>query len=158
MSFKEILRLAVSLLLPLSAGWIGSVFTMPAIDGWYAELVKPTLNPPDFVFGTVWTLLYLLMGTALYLVWREGASVPRVNFAIGIFGFQLILNSLWSIVFFGLENPGGALLIVGLLWLSILANIFAFARISKLAAYLLIPYLLWVSFASYLNFEIWMLN
>lgn len=131
---------------------------MPAIAGWYEGLVKPSLNPPDFVFGPVWTLLYLMMGVSLYLVWREGASVPRVNFAIGIFGFQLVLNSLWSVVFFGMENPGGALLIVGSLWLAILANIFAFLRISKMAAYLLVPYLLWVSFASYLNFQIWMLN
>lgn len=158
MSFKEAARLVVSLLLPLSAGWIGSVFTMSAIDGWYREIVKPTLTPPDFVFGPVWTTLYLLMGYSLYLVWREGASVPRVNFAIGIFGVQLVLNTLWSIVFFAAENPGGALFIIGLLWIAILANIFAFLRISKTAAYLLIPYLLWVSFAAFLNFEIWILN
>lgn len=146
------------MLVPLSAGWIGSVFTMPAIDGWYKDLVRPELTPPDFVFGPVWTILYLMMGYALFLVWREGASVPRVNFAIGIFGVQLVLNSLWSIVFFGAQNPGGALIVIGLLWLAILANIFAFIRISKMASYLLLPYLAWVSFASYLNFEIWILN
>ena len=158
MSLKEALRLVVSLLLPLSAGWIGSIFTMPAIDSWYRELVKPSFTPPDAVFGPVWIALYLLMGVSLYLVWREGATVPRVNFAIGIFGVQIILNTLWSVIFFGVENPGGGLFIIGFLWIAILANIFAFTRISKVAAYLLIPYLAWVSFAAVLNFEIWILN
>lgn len=158
MFFKDPLKLIVALLIPLSAGWIGAIFTTPAIDSWYVGLVKPDFTPPDMVFGPVWTILYFLMGVALYLVWREGASVPRVNFAIGIFSVQIILNTLWSIVFFGMESPGGGLFIIGLLWLSILANIFAFARISKIAAYLLAPYLLWVSFAAALNFEIWILN
>lgn len=158
MFLREPFKLIASLIIPLAAGWIGSVFTMPAIDSWYSTLVKPSFNPPDAVFGPVWSILYFLMGVSLYLVWREGASVPRVNFAIGIFGVQIILNTLWSIVFFGMESPGGALLVIGLLWIAILANIFAFARISKMAAYLLVPYLLWVSFAAVLNFEIWILN
>lgn len=158
MIIKEPLKLMVALLIPLSAGWIGSIFTTPAIDSWYVDLVKPAFNPPNIVFGPVWSILYFLMGISLYLVWREGASVPRVNFAIGIFGAQIILNTLWSIVFFGMENPGGALFVIMLLWIAIVANIFAFVRISKVAAYLLIPYLLWVTFAAVLNFEIWMLN
>lgn len=158
MFLREPFKLIASLLVPLAAGWIGSVFTMSAIDSWYSTLVKPSFNPPDMVFGPVWSILYFLMGVSLYLVWREGASVPRVNFAIGIFGVQIILNTLWSIVFFGMQSPGGALLVIGLLWVAILANIFAFARISKMAAYLLVPYLLWVSFAAVLNFEIWILN
>ncbi len=158
MFLKDPLKLIAALIIPLTAGWVGSIFTMPAIDLWYAGLVKPSFNPPDAVFGPVWSILYFLMGISLYLVWREGASVPRVNFAIGIFGVQIILNTLWSVVFFGMENPGGGLFVIGLLWIAILANIFAFIRISKVAAYLLIPYLLWVSFAAVLNFEIWILN
>lgn len=158
MIFKDPLKLIASLIIPLAAGWIGSIFTTPHIDSWYSTLVKPPFNPPAFVFGPVWSVLYFLMGVSLYLVWREGASVPRVNFAIGVFGVQIILNTLWSVVFFGMESPGGALFVIGLLWIAILANIFAFVRISKVAACLLVPYLLWVSFAAVLNFEIWILN
>lgn len=158
MLLKEPIKFLISIALPQLAGFFGSYFTIDAIDGWYRTINKPSFNPPDYVFGPVWTALYLMMGIALYLVWKEGASVPRVKFAMGIFFVQLAFNSLWSLVFFGGENPGGAVFVIFILWLLILANIFAFARISKVAAYLLVPYLLWVSFATVLNFQIWMLN
>lgn len=158
-SFKLVLSIAV----PLSAGAIGSVFTMPSIPTWYAGIVKPALNPPAWVFGPVWTTLFVLMGIAAFLVWSsyEKASKDkkkRIKIALALFGFQLILNALWSIIFFSLRSPGGALVEVVFLWLAILATIIAFAKISRPAAWLLAPYILWVSFAMYLNFSIWMLN
>ncbi len=140
------------------AGIIGSLFTMSAIPTWYAGLVKPALNPPGWVFGPVWTLLYLLMGVAAWLVWREGWGKIEVKVALGFFALQLILNAAWSLIFFGGHNPAVALLEILALWLAILGTIIAFARVSKPAAWLLVPYLLWVSFATYLNFAIWLLN
>lgn len=135
------------------AGVIGSVFTVSAISGWYATLAKPDLRPPNWVFGPVWTTLYALMGIAAYLVWSK-----RHGQALRIFGVQLVLNATWSIVFFGLQSPGWALVNIVALWLAIVWTIKVFYRISKPAAYLLVPYLLWVSFASYLNYSIWILN
>jgi benzodiazapine receptor len=158
-TFKLISAIAVSEL----AGIIGSVFTTPSIDGWYAGLVKPTLNPPAWVFGPVWTTLYALMGIAAFLIWSSYAKATAdkkkgIKIALTLFGTQLVLNTLWSIIFFGLHSPGGALIEIMFLWLAILATIIAFAKISKPAAWLLVPYIAWVSFASYLNFMIWMLN
>ena len=140
------------------AGIIGSVFTMSAIPSWYATLVKPALNPPGWVFGPVWTLLYLLMGVAAWLVWKQGWKKFEVKVALGFFAGQLVLNAAWSIIFFGGHNPTVSLLEILALWLAILGTIIAFGRVSKPAAWLLVPYLLWVSFATYLNFAIWMLN
>lgn len=132
------------------AGMIGSVFTFSAISGWYATLARPALNPPAWVFGPVWTALYALMGISLWLAWnRRNAR---------IFSVQLALNVLWSILFFGLHSPGIALLDIIALWLAIVWTIAAFSRTSRSAAYLLVPYLLWVSFAAYLNYAIWALN
>ncbi len=153
-AFKLIIAIIVSEL----AGIIGSVFTTPSIASWYAGLIKPALNPPPWVFGPVWTTLFLLMGIAAFLVWRKGLDRKDVKIALGIFLGQLVLNTFWSIIFFGLHSPGSAFVEIIFLWLAILATIIAFARISKLAAWLLIPYILWVSFASYLNFMIWTLN
>ncbi|MBI2046163.1 MAG: tryptophan-rich sensory protein [Parcubacteria group bacterium] len=157
--FKLIIAIVVSEL----AGIIGSVFTTPSIGGWYAGIVKPALNPPAWVFGPVWTTLFALMGIAAFLVWSSYAEASadkkkRIKLALILFGIQLILNMLWSIIFFGLHSPGGALIDIVFLWLAILATIIAFAKISKPAAWLLVPYILWVSFASYLNFAIWSLN
>lgn len=151
-------KFVVSISLPLLAGFVGSIFTSPAIPNWYANIIKPELNPPSWVFGPVWTTLYVLMGVAAFLVWKTGFENKKVKVALGIFLFQLVLNSLWSIVFFSLQSPGGALVVIALLWISIVINIAAFAKISKPAAWLLLPYILWVSFASYLNYSIWTLN
>ncbi len=153
-TFKLIIAIVVSEL----AGIIGSVFTTPSITGWYTGIVKPTLNPPAWVFGPVWTTLFALMGVAAFLVWKKGLDRRDVKIALGIFFGQLVLNPLWFIIFFGLHSPGGALIEIVFLWLAILATIITFARISKPAAWLLVPYILWVSFAMYLNYAIWTLN
>lgn len=158
-AFKLIIAIVVSEL----AGVVGSLFTISAIPIWYAGLVKPTLNPPSWVFGPAWTTLYALMGIAAFLVWSSYAKATedkkkQIKIAIGIFGIQLFLNAIWSIIFFGLKNPGWAFVDIILLWLAIVWTMFIFYKISKPAAYLLVPYLLWVSFASYLNYSIWMLN
>ncbi|MDQ1283917.1 MAG: translocator protein [Patescibacteria group bacterium] len=154
---KKIYNLIISLLIPQLAGGIGSVFTVGSVKDWYPVLVKPALNPPSWVFGSVWTTLFLLMGYALYLVWTDESGKSKGR-AYWFFGIQMVLNALWSIIFFGLHSPGGALLEMVFLWLAILATIIAFAKISKPAAWLLVPYILWVSFAGYLNWSIWMLN
>lgn len=151
-------KLAFSLILPQLAGGIGAVFTTPSVTSWYAAITKPSFNPPSWIFGPVWTTLFVLMGIAFYLVWQQGTKRPQVRHALTIFGVQLALNTLWSIIFFGLHSPGGALIEIAFLWLAIAATIFAFAKISKTAAWLLAPYLAWVSFAAFLNFTIWRLN
>ncbi len=153
-TFKLIIAIVVSEL----AGIIGSVFTTPSITGWYAGIVKPAFNPPAWVFGPVWTTLFALMGIAAFLVWKKGLDRRDVKIALGIFLGQLVLNTLWPIIFFGLRSPGGALIEIVFLWLAILATIIAFYKISKPAAWLLVPYILWVSFAGYLNYSIWQLN
>ena len=153
-TFKLIIAIVVSEL----AGIIGSVFTTPSIAGWYSTLARPVLNPPAWVFGPVWTTLFALMGIAAFLVWKKGLDRKDVKIALGIFIGQLVLNTLWSIIFFGLHSPAGAFVEIIFLWLAILATIIAFAKISKPAAWLLVPYILWVSFASYLNLMIWILN
>jgi translocator protein len=139
-------------------GAAGSVLSLRAIPEWYAYLVKPALTPPSWVFGPVWTTLYLLMGVAAFLVWKKGWRKPEVKTALSVFGLQLVLNGLWSSLFFGLKNPGWALVDIILLWASIIATMFTFAKVSKIAAWILVPYLLWVSFALYLNYAIWSLN
>ena len=155
---KQSLKLIFALAIPLLAGGIGSIFTTPAIPTWYADLIKPALNPPSWVFGPVWTTLFVLMGISAFLVWKKGLEHKYVKIALSIFIGQLVLNTLWSIIFFGLHSPGGAFVELMILWLAILATIIAFARISRLAAWLLIPYILWVSFAGHLNYSIWQLN
>jgi tryptophan-rich sensory protein len=152
------LKLVISIAVPLLAGFVGSIFTMPSIPGWYADLFKPALNPPSWIFGPVWTTLFVLIGIAAFLVWKKGFEKKGVRIALSVFLFQLVLNTLWSIIFFGLHNPGWALVDIALLWLAIVAAIIAFARVSRPAAWLLLPYIMWVSFASYLNYQIYVLN
>ena len=142
---------ALALVLPLAVGFIGTVPTARAIPTWYRTLDKPGWNPPDAVFGPVWTTLYLLMGIALVLVRRAGEDTCRAQL---VFGLQLALNTAWSFVFFGSRDPRGALVVIVLLWSAILATIIEFGRIRPAAAVLLAPYLAWVSFASVLNAEI----
>lgn len=158
MKWSQVLKLVAAVAICESAGLIGSLFTTSEIPTWYRELVKPALNPPSWVFGPVWTTLFFLMGIAAYLVWRQGLQKPRVRLALGIFTGQLVLNVVWSILFFGLHRPDLAFIEITLLWLAILITMIAFFKLSKPAAWLLLPYLLWVSFASYLNFAIWQLN
>lgn len=147
--FKVVIAVAVSEL----AGIVGSIFTMPAIAGWYAGLARPQLAPPNWVFGPVWTILFFLMGLAAGIIW-----IKKDYRALTIFAIQLILNIAWSIIFFGLHSPGWAFVEIIFLWLAILATIIAFAKISKPSAWLLVPYIIWVTFASYLNFMIWSIN
>lgn len=158
MKINNLFKLVIAVTISQLAGLIGSVFTISAIPLWYATLVKPALTPPAWVFGPVWTTLYALMGIAAFLIWKEGLNRREVKIALGIFIGQLALNTLWSIIFFGLHNPGAAMIEISFLWLAILATIAAFYKISRPAAYLLLPYILWVSFAAYLNLMIWVLN
>lgn len=149
---------ALFILLCLGAGAIGGLATAPAIPGWYASLNKPAFNPPNWVFGPVWTMLYVLMGVAAYLVYEKGAGKREVRMALALFGTQLGLNVLWSLLFFGLQSPLFGLVCIALLWFAIAATIIRFYPLSRPAGALLAPYLLWVSFASILNFYIWVLN
>lgn len=144
-------KLLIALVLPQLAGAIGGLLTAPAINSWYQYLVKPSFSPPNWLFAPAWTTLYLLMGLSWYLAWKKGA--PKRLFLI-----HLAFNSLWSVLFFGLKSPGLALVEIIVLWILILAVILQFHRYSKLASWLLVPYLLWVSFAAYLNFSIFRLN
>ena len=152
------MKLIIAILVSEAAGFIGALFTTPNIPVWYAQLNKPELAPPNWVFGPVWVTLFALMGIAAYLVWRRGLRAPNVKTALGIFIGQLVLNTFWSILFFGMQNPGAAFAEIIMLWIAIAATIIAFYKISKPAAYLLLPYIGWVTFASYLNFMIWRLN
>ncbi len=153
---KCYLKLVCAILLCELAGIIGAVFTTPSLDTWYATLPKPALNPPSWVFGPVWTMLYLLMGISLFLVWQQRAkNSKKTTPALIIFFTQLLLNTLWSVLFFGLHSPGLALIDIVLLWVAILFTIISFSRISRPAAYLLVPYILWVTFAIYLNAAAW---
>jgi benzodiazapine receptor len=154
----EILILFSSIIICQLAGIIGSVFTTPAIPRWYANINKPSFNPPNWVFAPVWTTLYLLMGISLFLVWRTGLNEKDIKIAVAVFILQLVLNALWSFLFFGLESPFAAFIEIIFLWAAILISIILFFRISWVAGALLIPYILWVSFASVLNFSIWRLN
>jgi len=155
---SKILKLVASILVCQAAGLVGSLFTSPAISSWYATIQKPSFNPPNWVFAPAWTLLFLLMGISLYLVWSKNWQDQEKKKALFVFAFQLLLNILWSILFFGLQSPLYAFIEIIILWLAILFTIISFYKISKPAAYLLLPYILWVSFASILNFSILILN
>ena len=146
------------IVLSLLAGAIGSVFTFQSIPTWYASLQKPWFNPPNWVFGPVWTLLYILMGSAAYLIYEKRLKNKEVRSALEVFGIQLALNATWSIVFFGLRSITGGLVIIILLWLSIIWAIALFWKLSRNAALLLSPYILWTSFAALLNLSLLFLN
>lgn len=154
---RQIIGLIVWLIVCLGAGAVASVFTAPAIPGWYAGLHKPSFSPPNWVFAPVWTLLYIMMAAAAWLVWRRtgwgGAAAPLTLFVL-----QLVLNLAWSLIFFGLRQPGAAFADIVALSCALLATMIAFWRVTPAAGALLIPYLAWVSFASALNFAVWRLN
>ena len=154
---SKILKLIVSILICQGAGFIGSFFTVSSVGSWYQRLAKPSFSPPDWLFGPVWITLYLLMGISLYLVWSQW-PLPGTKAALALFGLQLFLNAAWSVLFFGLKQPGPAFVEIAILFSAIAVTFLLFIRISKPAAYLLIPYLVWVGFAAFLNFSIWRLN
>ncbi|MFA6394226.1 MAG: TspO/MBR family protein [Patescibacteria group bacterium] len=181
MNKDNFFKLAISVIIAETAGILGSIFTVPAIPGWYATLPKPAFNPPAWVFGPVWIALFFLIGVSLYLVWKNGWKIKNPILTkgkkawnpwserlwtgdwqkfnlISIFVLQYVLNIFWSYLFFGLRLPGLAFFELLALWFSILYLIINFYRVSKPAAWFLLPYILWVSFAGYLNFSIWQLS
>ncbi len=151
--------LVIAILVCFGAGAIGTVFTANSSGAYYQELVKPQWAPPGWVFGPVWTILYVMMGFSLWLVWSEkGSSELPVKTALWIFGVHLALNAAWTAVFFGLKLPGWAFVEIIALLLMIGATMIAFLRVRPLATILLIPYGCWVTFAACLNYSLWSLN
>ncbi len=157
MNLKSFIRLFLCLLIPLAAGGLSGIATVAGIPEWYDGLQKASFNPPNFLFGPVWTLLYILMGISLYLVWTTPESRDR-SVALAAFGLQLLLNFAWSFIFFYFHQAGWALVEIILLWITIVLMIQLFHRVKPAASWLQVPYLLWVSFAAVLNAAIWKLN
>ena len=151
-------RLIIAVLIPLLIGFTGGGFTASEIPGWYAKLNKPSWNPPNWLFGPVWTTLYIMMGIALYLVWKSTAASSVKQTAFVLFAVQLSFNFSWSIIFFNQHQVGWALVEILVMWVFIVLTIFSFSRINNTAAWLLVPYVSWVSFAAILNYTIWKLN
>jgi tryptophan-rich sensory protein len=154
----KIFRLVLCIALCQAAGLIGSLFTIPAIPVWYAGLQKPFFSPPNWIFSPVWTGLYTLMGISLFLIWNKRTQESKTKRALFFFLIQLGLNALWPVFFFGLRTPLAGLIGMAFLWAAIGLTMGRFFKISLWAGYLLIPYLLWVSFALVLNFSLWFLN
>jgi len=152
------LKLIIAIIIPVAVGAVSGFFTSSEIPGWYQTINKPTWNPPSWLFGPVWTTLYVMMGIALFLVWKSDASQSVKKTAIILFAAQLLLNFFWSFIFFNQHQIGWAVVEIITMWIFILLTIFAFAPISKIAAWLLVPYISWVSFATILNYTIWKLN
>lgn len=152
------IKLIIAIALPLAVGATSGFFTATGVGTWYTTIQKPSWNPPGWVFGPVWTTLYVLMGISLYLVWKADIGAPAKNLALGLFLAQLVLNFFWSFIFFYMEQPGWAFVEIVAMWALIVATIFAFARVNNMAAWLLVPYVSWVSFAGILNYAIWKLN
>ena len=151
------MKLLYALIITVGVGAIAGFATASNISGWYAALSKPSFNPPNWIFGPVWTLLYILMGIALYLIWKQPSSFNKSN-ALRLFFIQLFLNFCWSFLFFYFHQIGLALIEIALLWLLIILTIFSFSKINNNAAWLLFPYVCWVSFATILNAAIYHLN
>lgn len=154
---KQFLKLSLCILSTLLIGGISGFATASSINGWYVTINKPSFNPPNYLFGPVWTSLYILMGISLYIILQSDSNELRKK-AVTIFSIQLFLNFCWSFIFFNFQNLGFAFVEIILMWISILTMIIIFYKINKTAAFLQIPYLLWVSFASILNGSIWYLN
>jgi len=155
---SNIVKAIIAIAIPLIVAGTSGFFTVTGVESWYQTIQKPSWNPPNWIFGPVWTTLYVMMGIALFLVWKEDTSTELKKIAIGLFSVQLILNFFWSFIFFGQQQPGWALIEIVALWIFILLTIFAFAQVNKTAAWLLVPYISWVSFATILNYTIWQLN
>jgi len=158
MKSRDIGKLVGSIVACEGAGGIGAIFTTPAISTWYAALEKPAFTPPNAVFMPVWTTLYLLMGIAVFLIWRKGLKTEGVKPAFIIFWVQLIINILWSVVFFGLKSPFGGFIVIVLLLIAVVITIVQFFKVSRLAGGLLIPYIVWLGIATSLNVGVWILN
>ena len=158
MDLNSVIKLVVSILASFAAAGIGSLFTFKAIPNWYAGLKKPPFTPPNWAFGPIWTTLYILMAISVFLVWQKGTGTNGVLLAFVLFWIQLAFNALWSIIFFGMKSKGGGAITIIVLWLLILATIITSFRVSEWAGILLIPYIVWVSIASYLNIGVWVLN
>ncbi len=150
------LKFIISIILPQLIGGVGALVTISSVGSWYQTIDKPFFTPPSWVFGPAWTTLYLLMGIALFLIWKS--DHPSKKTALWLFGIQLVLNGIWSPAFFGLESPILGLVVIVPLWILIVVCIKVFFPIHKTASYLMVPYLLWVSFATALNAGIWYLN
>jgi translocator protein len=157
MKASNIITIIICIALPLIVGSISGIATSGNITTWYATLNKPVFNPPNYLFGPVWTALYLIMGISLFMIWKSPSGDAR-NYALAIFCVQLVLNFTWSFIFFHFKQTGWAFFEIILVWISVLVMIIIFQRINKTAALLQIPYLLWVTFASVLNGAIWWLN
>jgi tryptophan-rich sensory protein len=154
---NKYLKLTVSILIPLLIGLAGSFFTSSSVSTWYTTIQKPSFNPPNWIFGPVWTLLYIMIGLSFYFIWVK-LSAAEFKLQFVVYSFQLLLNFLWSVLFFGLRNPLLSFIEIVLLWLSILYLVLSFYKLSAISSFLLIPYLLWVTFASILNLSIVILN
>lgn len=152
------LKLFIAIAIPLAVGFTSGFFTITGVGSWYQTIDKPSWNPPNWIFGPVWTTLYILMGIALFLVWKSDAQAPLKKAAITLFAIQMTLNFFWSLIFFNQHQVGWALVEIIAMWIMILLTIFAFARVNNTAAWLLVPYISWVSFAAILNYTIWKLN
>lgn len=152
------IKLIIAIAIPVAVGAISGFFTATGVESWYQTINKPSWNPPSWIFGPVWTTLYVMMGIALFLVWKSDSSDILKKTAIALFAIQLILNFFWSFIFFNQHQIGWALVEIIAMWIFILLTIFAFGNVSKLAAWLLVPYISWVSFATILNYTIWKLN
>ena len=157
MKISSTQKLIISLIATIGIGSLGGIFTIAEIPNWYAGLNKPSFNPPNWLFGPVWTSLYTMMGVAFYLIWKQAETATRKK-AILLFIIQFVLNFFWSIIFFSLHSIGAALIEIIVMWIFILLTIIQFSKLSKPAAWLLVPYIAWVSFASLLTASIWKLN
>jgi tryptophan-rich sensory protein len=155
---NRLVKICVAIAICLLIGFMSGYATQSSIIEWYPTLNKPSFNPPNWIFAPVWITLYIMMGIAAGIVWHKGFYHKWVKTALYHFGFQLILNGMWSITFFGLRKPGIALLVILGLLILIILTIKWFKVVSKPAAYLMLPYLIWVGFATLLNFMIWKLN
>ena len=152
------IKLIIAIAIPLAVGATSGFFTATGVESWYQTINKPSWNPPGWIFGPVWTTLYVMMGIALFFVWKSAATELLKRTAISLFAVQLLLNFFWSFIFFDQHQSGWALVEIITMWVSILLTIFSFAQVSKTAAWMLVPYISWVSFASILNYTIWKLN
>jgi translocator protein len=154
---RPVIGLVVALAACYGAAALGAMSTSSSVSTWYQALHKPAFNPPSWVFGPVWTVLYGMMACAAWLVWRK-LGFGEARLPLSLFIVQLCLNTAWSVLFFGLRQPGWACLEICLLWAAIAATLATFWRVSPVAGWLLVPYLLWVSFAAILNLNLWLLN
>jgi translocator protein len=152
------MKLLYALAIPLAVGLVAALFTTHGVHGWYLHIQKPSFTPPNWIFAPVWTLLYILMGIGLYMVWKLPQRTRHRRLSLVLFGIQLGLNFCWSLLFFVGHLPGLAFVDIAVLWLMILVMIISFIQVREAAGLIQVPYVLWVSFATVLNYSIWALN